>query len=178
MQRYLPLRRYICRRVVIKLVNCKTKQDAERVILAYGHAVQSLAFTFLKNRQDAEDTAQDVFVTYLTKSPEFESVQKEKAWLMQVTVNRCKSLLRRSCRTELPLTEDLSYLPREEYDLIHAMLALDEKYRLPLHLHYYEGYSLAEIGKLLKCSPATVGSRLFRAREKLKNELGDDYFEE
>ena len=77
-----------------------------------------------------------------------------------------------------PLPEDLSYLPKEEYDVMTAMLKLDAKYRLPLHLFYYEGYSIAEIGKILKCRPSTVGSWLARGREKIKNELGEDYFEE
>lgn len=78
----------------------------------------------------------------------------------------------------MPLPEDLSYLPKREEDLMCAMLELDEKYRLPLHLHYYDGYSLSEIGKLLHCPPATVGSRLARGREKLKQKLGEDYFDE
>lgn len=173
-----PLNRSIIRKVVIILGIKVKKQDAERVITAYGSAVRSLAFAYLKNCHDAEDIAQDVFVAYLTKSPVFESAQKEKAWLMTVTVNRCKSFLRSSRRKELPLPEDLSYLPKAEYDLMSAMLALDEKYRLPLHLFYYDGYSLAEIGRILKCSPGTVGSRLARGREKLKKELGEDYFEE
>ena len=97
---------------------------------------------------------------------------------MTVTVNRCKSYLRDIRRTETQLPEDLSYLPKDELDLMQAMLGLDERYRLPLHLYYYEGYSLAEIGKLLRCPAATIGSRLARGREKLKQILGEDYYEE
>lgn len=148
------------------------------MIREYGHGVLSLAFTYVKNRPDAEDIAQEVFITYLRKAPRFETREKEKSWLMTVTANRCRSFLRDIRRREEPLPEDLSYLPKVEEDLMQAMLRLDEKYRLPLHLHYYEGYSLAEIGKLLRCPVATVGSRLARGREKLKSELGEDYFEE
>ena len=97
---------------------------------------------------------------------------------MTVTVNRCKSVLRDLRRREVELPGDLSYLPKYEGDLMLAMLDLDEKYRVALHLHYYEGYSLAEIGRMLHCSGSTVGSRLTRGREKLKERLGEDYFEE
>ncbi len=152
--------------------------NPECVIRAYGHAVQSLAFTYLKNIHDAEDAAQDVFITYLTKAPRFTSARKEKAWLMTVTVNRCKSILRKAWRKEVPISEALRYLPQEESMVLQAVLALEEKYRLSIHLHYYEGYTLSEIAKILHTKPATVGSWLARGRDKLKNKLGGDYFEE
>lgn len=151
--------------------------NPEGAMKEYGHRVQSLAFVYLKNRFDAEDVAQDVFLTYLRKAPKFMSPETEKAWLMKVTVNRCKSLLRFKYREELPLTEDISYLPPEESAVLEAVLALEEKYRLPIHLHYYEGYTLEEIAGLLKVRPGTVGSWLTRGREKLKVMLKEDYFE-
>lgn len=178
MQNNPALKRYIYRKVVSSLYNKNRAALLERVIKQYGHAVQSLAFTYVKNRYDAEDIAQDVFLTYLQKAPPFATDQKEKAWLLTVTVNRCKSFLRNIRRTETQLPDDLSYLPQQEMDLMQAMLNLEEKYRLSLHLHYYEGYSIAEIAKLLHCPVATVGSRLARGREKLKQRLGEDYFEE
>lgn len=162
----------------MKLLARKTNADLERVIRLYGRNVQSLAYTYVKNRYDAEDIAQEVFLVYLLKAPEFESPQKEKSWLMTVAANQCRSFLRSIRRTEEPLPDDLSYLPKQEFDLIQAVLSLEDIYRVPLHLHYYEGYSLAEIGKLLRCPTATVGSRLSRGRDKLKTILGEDYFEE
>ncbi len=161
-----------------KLIFVNRNQDLERVIAQYGHSVQALAFSYVKNCYDAEDIAQEVFIAYLQKAPIFENASKEKSWIMTVTVNRCRSFLRNIRRMEAPLPEDLSYLPRLEFDLMNAMLHLDEKYRLPLHLYYYEGYSIGEISKLLRCPAATVGSRLARGREKLKQELGEDHFEE
>lgn len=152
--------------------------DLELSVREYGHRVQSLAFVYLRNRCDAEDIAQEVFLTYYRKAPRFLSVQKEKAWIMKVTVNRCKSLLRAKYRAELPLTEDISYLPHQEFNVMEAMLNLDEKYRLPIHLHYYEGYSIDEIARLLKVRPGTVGSWLSRGRQMLKQILKEDYFDE
>lgn len=166
------------RKVVSSLYNRNRAVLLERAIEQYGRSVQTLAFTYVKNRYDAEDIAQDVFLTYLQKAPAFATNQKEKAWLMTVTGNRCKSFLRSNRRMEIRLSDDLSYLPEEEMDLMQAMLSLEEKYRLPLHLYYYEGYTLEQIAKLLRCPVATVGSRLARGREKLKQRLGEDYFEE
>lgn len=152
--------------------------DLDAVIREYGRRIQSLAFVYLKNKFDAEDISQEVFLTYLSKAPYFLSSDKEKAWLMTVTANKCRDLLRAKYRDELPLTEDLSYMPREENEVLNAVLSLDEIYRVPIHLHYYEGYSIREIAALLGIRPGSVGSRLARGREKLKIELGEDYFEE
>lgn len=149
--------------------------NLEQAVKRYGHQVQSLAYVYLKNRFDAEDAAQEVFLTYLRKAPWFLSSQKEKAWLMTVTVNRCKDMLRAKHREELPLTDDISYLPPQESEVLQAVLSLEEIYRVPIHLHYYEGYSLREIAKVLRVRPGTVGSRLSRGRENLKNQLGGDY---
>lgn len=151
--------------------------DLEAAIKEYAHRVQSLAFVYLKNRYDAEDVAQDVFLTYYRKAPVFLSGQAEKAWLMKVTVNRCKSLMRAKYRSDEPLTEEIAYLPSEESAVLQAVLSLEEKYRLPVHLHYYEGYSLEEIARLLRTNPGTVGSWLCRGRDKLKQLLKEDYFE-
>ena len=151
--------------------------NLEAVIKEYGRKVQSLAFVYLKNRCDAEDIAQEVFLTYYRSAPGFLNSHLERAWLMKVTVNKCKSLLRAKYREELPLTEDISYLPPEESAVLEAVLSLEEKYRLPIHLHYYEGYSLEEIAKILHVRPGTVGSWLTRGREKLKQMLKEDYFE-
>lgn len=150
--------------------------NTELVIRKYSQHVQNLAFVYLKNQYDAEDIAQEVFLTYLQKAPLFFSGQKEKSWLMTVTVNKCKNMLRSKHRAER-LNDDLSYLPQEESIVLKAVMGLEEKYRVPIHLHYYEGYTIAEIAKLMKVRPGTVGSWLSRARALLKTELEGDFFE-
>ncbi len=159
----------------MKLKTAYACNDLELAIREYGHRVQSLAFIWLKNKYDAEDAAQEVFLTYLRKAPKFLSAQKEKSWLMTVTVNRCRDMLRAKHREELPLSEDLSYIPPEESEVLQAVLELEEAYRVPIHLHYYEGYSIREIAVLLRLRPGTVGSRLSRGREILKKRLEENY---
>lgn len=140
----------------------------------YGPALQRLAYVYLKNIHDAEDAVQDVFLSYLRSTAVFSTEEQRRAWLMTVTANRCRSLLRSPRRQTEPLSEELACLPAEESDLLRAVLALEEKYRLPIHLYYYEGYSIAEIAALLHRSAATVGSQLSRGREKLRKMLEEE----
>jgi len=140
----------------------------------YGRSVQALAFVYLKNHHDAEDAAQEVFLSYLRSNAVFAAEEQRRAWLMTATANRCRSLLRSPRRRTEPLTEELAYLPAEESEVLGAVLALEERYRLPIHLYYYEGYSIAEIAALLHRSASAVGSQLARGREKLRNMLEEE----
>lgn len=144
-----------------------------RVVQQYSKSLIRLAFTYLHNEQDAEDIAQDVLLAYMRSAPAFSGDEHEKAWLIRVTINRCKNQLRsRWLRSRRPAPDDLSYLMEEESGLLRAVMSLEEKYRLPIHLHYYEGYAIKEIAQLLDDRPATVGTRLARGRELLKGRIG------
>lgn len=157
----------------------KRSDGIKNAVHAYSDSILRLAFTYVRSRADAEDVAQEVWITYMRKAPAFTDEGKRKAWLMQVTANRCRDYLRaaRRRRTQ-PLTEELSYLPPEDAAILHYVMSLDEKYRLPIHLHYYEGYSLEEIAHMLKSKPATVGTWLSRGRAMLKSKIGVDLDEE
>lgn len=148
-------------------------QQFEWVVQTYSPMLLRVAFLYLRNSAEAEDIAQEVLLSYWQKKPKFQTESARKSWLYKTTANRCKDRLRShwfSKRAELP--EDLSYLPPEDSELMEAMLKLETKYRIPLHLHYYEGYSLKEIGQILHLRPGTVGTRLHRGKEQLKTILG------
>ena len=137
-----------------------------------------VAYTYVKNIQDAEDIAQDTFLSYLKTQKTFSSVEHEKAWLLRVCINKSKNLLGSGWqKSRNPLPEDVSVLPAEESAVLAAVLALEEKYRIPVHLYYYEGYAIAEIAHLLHLPSATVGSRLARAKAQLKKQLGGAFDE-
>jgi RNA polymerase sigma-70 factor (ECF subfamily) len=149
------------------------QEDIRRVVAIYSPGLVRLALTYLQNVHDAEDVAQDVFLSYVRGAPMFQGEEHEKAWLIRVTINRCKNILKqRRFLSRQPLPEDLPDLGEEESELLWSVMALNEKYRLPLHLHYYEGYQIKEIARLLNEKPATVGTRLARARELLKTRIG------
>ena len=136
----------------------------------YKDDVYRLALSCTRSPQEAEDICQTVFLK-LMERPNI-TPGKEKAWLMQVTVNQCRSLLRSHwwSRTE-PIPDTLPVKAGESDDVREAVMALDPKYRVVIYLYYYEQYTVKEIAKLLHISTSNVSTRLFRAREILKKRL-------
>lgn len=176
-----------------------TGSESLDVILdRYGNMVLRLAFSCLKNRADAEDVLQDVFLKLLEKKPVFESEDHRRHWIVRVTINLCRNRLRSPWRrhqelTEVNLTEasltgtgltggtlsadDGSW--QEGSEVLEAVMALPAKYREVIHLFYYEDYSIAQISSLLKKKEATIRSLLFRGRGILRETLkGAVEFEE
>lgn len=97
---------------------------------------------------------------------------------MKVTANKCKTLLSSVWKKRVTeISDDLLYMPHENAGLLRFVLSLEKKYRIPIHLHYYEGYSIEEISRLMDIKVATVGTWLARGRKKLKDMIGDDYYD-
>lgn len=139
---------------------------------AYSGAVYRLSMVYLGRHADAEDVTQEVFLRLLYRAPAFAGEDHQKRWLLQVTANLCRDQLRSFWRKRVTELEDI--LPAaapEEQEALHAVLGLPEQYRLPIHLYYYEGYSVAEIAEILKLGQSAVKMRLKRGRELLKIEL-------
>ena len=111
----------------------------------------------------------------LTTRPVFRNAEHEKAWLIRTTLHRASDLRKSAARRNVPLEEAAQAAAAEaEHELLNAVRALPEKYSAVIHLHYYEGYSLKEIGTLLGLPAATVGSRLARGRERLRQMLKEE----
>ena len=139
---------------------------------AYGAMVYRLALVYLGRVADAEDVTQEVFFRLLYRAPAFADGEHEKRWLLQVTANLCRDQLKGFWRRRTAALEpDLPAERAEDRGVLEAVLALPEAYRAPIHLHYYEGYSVAEVAQLLRLSPSAVKMRLKRGREQLKLEL-------
>lgn len=145
-------------------------QNVEALFAAYRDAVYRLAVSYTRNIQEAEDVCQTVFL----KLMEQKSIRpgREKAWLMQVTANQCRSLLRSGWwKKTVPLEESAFAATGETDTVLQEVLRLPPKYRVVVFLHYYEGWSTEEIGSLLKISRSAVTTRLARARDVLKTNL-------
>ena len=148
----------------------------EDLVEQHEHTLFRAALANLGDVQEAEDAVQDTFLRYLEKRPELRDRDHEKAWLLKVTANRCKSLLR--TRKRHPAVELLDVYPVPERDgreLMEAILALPVNQRAAVHLHYYEGYTSDEIGAILGQRPGTVRSHLSRGREALRQKLKGDF---
>ena len=137
-----------------------------------------IALSFTRSRADAEDILQNVLLKLWQNKKVFESAEHMDKWLTRVCVNESRNLLRspfRSRVTELEEAADIQVFdsPRDG-DLFRAVMSLQEKERTVIHLFYYEDLSVAEIAKTLRISPSAVKTRLNRARNKLKEALGDE----
>lgn len=150
---------------------------AQDALEAYGDMVLRTAYAMLKNRADAEDAAQDVFLALVKKDPVFASAEHQKAWLLRVTINRCNSLLRSVWHRRTQGLEEAfpeaSFTPAET-GVADAVNALPKKYRQVIYLYYIMGYDTAEIAALLHRPQNTVLSQMARARAMLKKTLEGD----
>lgn len=136
----------------------------------YRDDVYRLAVNFTRNTQEAEDVCQTVFLKLMEQ--DHITPGKEKAWLMQVTANECRDLLRSAWWKRTVPLEDAIRVPKTgEDETIYLLQKLSPKYRVVLFLHYYEQYTTQEISQLLKIPQGTVSTRLKRGRGLLKSML-------
>lgn len=145
-----------------------TAPELEEVMGRYETMVFRLAYSYTRSRSDAQDLCQEVFLRYYCRRPIFTSEEHRRAWLLRVTVNRCKSHLSSWwVRRTVPLDDRIS-MPEPEYlELDEALRRLPEKDRLVIHLFYYEDCSTREIAKLTHSTEGAVRTRLTRARQQL-----------
>lgn len=140
----------------------------------YHNMVYRIALVSTNSPQDAEDIVQTVFLKLL-KGKTRPMPDHERAWLTTVTINTCRDLMRWNLRRKTePLDETIPFSDPEESALFEAVTALPKKYRLVVHLHYYEGYTHDEISSLLNITPSAVSMRLHRARNLLRSALKED----
>ena len=153
-----------------------TEEQISRLVAEYSPMLLRLACTRLRDAADAEDAVQEVFLRLLTLRPVFRDAEHEKAWLIRTTLHRAADLQKAAAKRNVPLEEAAqAAVPEPESALLDAVRALPEKYSAVIHLHYYEGYSIREIAKLLGVPAPTVGTRLARGRERLR-QLLKEYF--
>ena len=150
----------------------------------WGDAVYRLALGQTRSRADAEDVYQDVFLRLLDSGTAFESPEHLKAWLLRVTVNRCRDLARSGWKRRTVALDpewdapDAAVRDDEDAAVWDAVGQLPEQQRTAVHLHYVEGYSTEEIASALDCRPATARTWLFRARARIRELLEADAAED
>lgn len=157
----------------------RSEQETTRAVEQYADTVRRLCAVHLKNDADTEDIFQTVFLKYALSSVSFESPEHEKAWLIRVTVNACKDLLKSFFRRHtVPLEEAAEFpaqLPPDYRDVWEAVFSLPQKYRDVVYLRYFEEYTAPEIGRILGKNVSTVYTLLTRSKQMLREKLGGDY---
>ena len=148
----------------------RNEQEVNRAIEQYADTVRRLCMVHLKNHADTEDIFQTVFLKYALSPVAFESQEHEKAWLIRVTINACKDLLKRFFRSRTVSLDKLLDQP----EVLEAVLALPLKYRDVVYLHYYENYTAPEISRVMGKNVNTVYTLLTRAKQLLREKLGGE----
>ena len=156
--------------------------DFERVFKKNNKRLFLIALSFTANQYDAEDILQNSFVKLLKTKIEFENDEHIDKWLTSVTVNESKNLLKSAFRKKNADFEDYvatySFESEKSEDLFNAVMLLPKKLRTVIHLFYYEDMPIKEIADMLNIKQSAVKTRLCRAREQLKIQLGDDWNDE
>ena len=147
------------------------QKDVIRLFEAYADDVFRLALSYLQNRHDAEDVCQTVFLKLMERKKPLDA-GKEKAWLLTCTANACKDHLKSFWRKlTVSLNDQIVLHDEADRTLWEAVHTLAPKYRMVVHLYYYEGYAQDEIAEILKISKTAVQTRMSRARKQLKEVL-------
>lgn len=149
----------------------------EEIYRKYSDTVFRTAFACVKQTAEAEDITSEVFMKYFTCDKKFDSEEHEKAWLIRVTINKCKDLFKSfSIKNRVSMDEYRPYcITEDESFVLEAVMKLPKKYRIPIHLFYFEGYTTEEIGRITKTNSQTIRTRLSRARAMLKKSLGEEF---
>lgn len=147
----------------------------EEIANKYIDTVYRLSFARTKSQQYAEDITQDVFLKLISSGKTFRNEEHLKAWLLRVTINLTKDLFSSSWYKKTDALDENICAPTEKdtADLKDALDKLPQKYRTVIHLHYYEGYRIEEIADITRATQGTVKSQLHRARQMLKEILGE-----
>ena len=156
----------------------RSEREMAEAIQRYGDMVRRLCMVHLKNYADTEDIFQTVFLKYALTSVSFDSAEHEKAWLIRVTLNACRDLLRSVFRSRTVSLEELveqpAQLSADHREVLEAVLSLPPKYREVVYLHYYEDYTAPQISRILHKNVNTVYTLLTRSRQMLREQLGGD----
>ena len=153
----------------------QSEQEFNRAVEQYLNMVYRIALNWFGSVHDAEDAAQEVMLRLWKSTSGFEGDAHLRHWLVRVTINVCKDLSRAPWRLHsVPLAQAPPQPCADEPEaqaVVEEILRLPKKYRVPLYLYHYEGYSVREISALLRANPSTIRTRLSRARELLKHQL-------
>lgn len=159
----------------------RSEEDLNNTIEKHSDTIRRLCMVYLQNYHDTEDIFQNVFLKYLLCSVRFENEEHKKAWLIRVTINACKDFKKSFFHNKVTSIDELMEEPyeitEENKEILEAVLALPKKYKEVVYLHYYEGYTAPEIGKILNKNTNTIYSLLNRSKQILRKTLGGEFNE-
>ena len=152
-------------------------KEYQRLADQYIDMVYRVALNGCKNKYDADDVVQNTFIKLLKCKKQFEDDEHVRNWLLRVAVNECNSIWNSSWRKKVVSLEESreeepAFSTSEKSELYDVVMKLSPKYRQVVYLYYYEEFSVKEVAEVLRISETAVQTRLQRARQKLKIQLG------
>ena len=151
------------------------RQPLEYLIVQYQKSLFVAAFNICGNSDDANDMVQETFIQYHVSGKDFNDEEHIKSWLLRVVINKSKNLTRSFWRRNKVSMDEIGanvvFESGENERLFEEVMKLPEKYRIIIHLFYYEDYSAAQIAQILEMSEAAVKMRLSRGRNMLRDVL-------
>ncbi len=155
------------------------RRSVQELFEKYQDNLYIIAFNVCKNAEDAKDVVQDTFIQYYSAKKEFDDEQHIRAWLIRVAINKAKNVnntfWRRNKMSLEDYMETLTFETPESEELFETVMHLPEKYRIVVHLFYYEDYNVHEIADILKLTESNVKVRLSRGRSLLKEKLQEEW---
>lgn len=155
------------------------RRSVQELFEKYQDNLYIIAFNVCKNAEDAKDVVQDTFIQYYSAKKEFDDEQHIRAWLIRVAINKAKNVnntfWRRNKMSLEDYMETLAFETPESEELFETVMHLPEKYRIVVHLFYYEDYNVHEIADILKLTESNVKVRLSRGRSLLKEKLQEEW---
>ena len=154
------------------------REKVESIADKYKSMVYRIALNQLRSSHDAEDIVQEIFLKLCQTTKDFESEEHLRYWLIRITINASKNVLRLPWRKSAEYAEVMashSFENPEQSALFAAVMSLSEKYRVPLYLFYYEDLSVRKIAQLLGIEESAVTTRLSRARGQLKSAIREEW---
>jgi len=150
---------------------------AQKALERYGDNILRLAYSYVHNMDDAQDVLQETLLQVMRSCPVFASDEHERGWLFRVAISKAQDRLRSQHRHAADeLDENIAAAGRPDLDFVwQAVRQLPAKYAGVIHLFYQEGYSTAEIGRIMRIRESTVRSLLHRGRLMLKDVLKEAY---
>lgn len=156
----------------MKNTHIRSNENINETIQKYSNTIFKIAFSYTRDKTTAEDILQDVLIKYMMDSTEFNEEEHKRAWIIRVTINECKKIYRSLWNVRrIPLEDIYPYNDPEKHAVFYAIMDLPVKYRIAIHLYYYENLSVKEISVFLKIKENSVMTLLHRGRKLLKNIL-------
>lgn len=149
----------------------------ETLVEKYSSKLYTTSYLLCRNKEDAEDILQEVFIRYMKKQPVFNDAEHEKAWFIRTTINLTKDYLKSFWnRNTQKLDVDIPCAMKEDSLIFSHLYKLPQKYQIVILLYYQEGYTIKEISEILNKNSSTIGTQLSRGKELLRKELENDGF--